>query len=191
LPRDAPRDAEVLLDDKPLPPALLGVPTPVDPGPHHLAAHASGRAPYRYDLTLAEGARQAVEITLLPLEPDQAVAPALEARAAASRKHSGPSLLTVALLTGGGVALATGTISGIAALGHKSKLDEKCSPGCPPSLSSELDAYRFDRTLSYVGFGIGLAAAGAGTYLLLHQSASGTQVGAQLFPAGAALKGSF
>jgi uncharacterized membrane protein YphA (DoxX/SURF4 family) len=100
-------------------------------------------------------------------------------------------MLAVGLLTGGGVALATGVISGVAALGHKSKLDEQCKPGCPENMSSDLDSYRFDRTLSYVGFGVGLAAAGAGTYLLFHQGSSGTQVGAQLFPGGAALRGRF
>jgi hypothetical protein len=58
-------------------------------------------------------------------------------------------------------------------------------------MSDELSAFRRDRALSYVGFGLGLAAAGAGTYLLLHQSASGTEVGALVLPGGAALKGTF
>lgn len=190
MPPDAPRDTEVLLDDKPVPPALLGVPTPVNPGPHHLAAHAPGRTPFSFDVTLAEASRQAVEITLPPLEREKPVAPAPRAPDHAAGRR-GPSMLAVGLLTGGGVALATGVISGVAALGHKSKLDEQCKPGCPENMSSELDSYRFDRTLSYIGFGVGLAAAGTGTYLLLHQSSSGAQVGAQFFPGGAALKGQF
>jgi len=192
MPADTPRGAEVLLDDKPVPPALLGVPTPVNPGPHHLSAHAPGRAPFSYDVTLAEGSKQSVEVTLLPLEAAKpaSVAQHTAAPDRAPTRH-GPSMLAVGLLTGGGVALATGVISGVAALGHKSKLDEQCKPGCPENMSSDLDSYRFDRTLSYVGFGVGLAAAGAGTYLLFHQGSSGTQVGAQLFPGGAALRGRF
>lgn len=193
LAADAPQNAQILLDDKPVPPALIGVPTPVDPGPHRLAAHAPGRTPYSLDVTLAEGARQAVEITLLPLESQKhaAVAPGSPRSNDEATGHRGPSLLSVALLTGGGVSLAVGSVFGIAALGHKSKLDESCKPGCPTNMSNDLDSYRLDRTLSYVGFGVGLAAAGAGTYFLLHQGASGAQVGAQLFPGGAAVKGRF
>lgn len=190
MPADAPRDTEVLLDDKPVPPALLGVPFPVDPGLHHLKAHGPGRQPYTFDVTLSDGARQAVEISLLPVEsarPKRESSPPLETPKPSTR----PSTLTVALFTGGGVALAVGVVSGIAALGHKSKLDDACSPGCPPNMSKDLDAYRFDRTLSYVGFGVGVAAAGAGAYFLLHEGSSGRQVGAQIFPGGAALKGQF
>lgn len=191
LPVDAPRDSEVLLDEKPVPAALLGVPTPVDPGEHHLEAHAPGRQHFRLDIKLAEGARQAVEIALLPLDPHPAPPAATPKPASDTKTSRGPSMLGVGLLTGGGIGIAVGTISGIAALGHKSKLDEQCRPGCPADLSSELDAYRFDRTLSYVGFGVGILAAGAGTYFLLHRGSSGVQVGAHVFPGGAALKGRF
>jgi hypothetical protein len=192
MPADAPRDTEVLLDDKPVPPALLGVPFPLDPGSHHLRARGTGRQPYRRDLALAEGSRQVVDISLLPLESLRSQQDVAASRAEESLQPSHrPSMLAVGLLTGAGVALAVGAVSGIAALGHKSKLDEKCSPGCPADMSNDLDSYRFDRTLSYVGFGVGLAAAGAGAYFLLQKSPSGSQVGAQIFPGGAALKGRF
>jgi hypothetical protein len=189
MPVDAPRDTQVLLDDKPVPPALLGVPFPVDPGLHRLKAHGPGRQPYAYEVTLADGARQAVEISLLPLE--SARPPRDAALVDTAQPSARPSTLTVALFAGGGVALAVGMVSGIAALGHQSKLDDACSPGCPPNMAKDLDAYRFDRTLSYVGFGVGVAAVGAGAYFLLHEGSSGRQVGAQLFPGGAALKGQF
>ena len=188
LPADAPAGSEVTLDGKLVPPALLGVATPVNPGVHHLAAHAPGRVPYRYDVALAEGARQVVEISLLPLvteAPRDMPPPAQEAKP----HHTSP--LTIALLTGGGIAVAAGTVTGIAALSHKSSLDKACNPGCPAKMSSDLDSFRLDRTLSYVGFGVGLAAAGAGVYLLLHEGASGSEVGALMLPGGAAVRGSF
>jgi hypothetical protein len=189
LPADAPVGSEVRLDGKPVPPALLGVATPVNPGVHHLTAHAPGRVPYRYDVTLAEGARQAVEISLLPVATeaprDTPPAPAPEAH-----QHR-TSPLTIALLAGGGIAIAAGTVTGIAALNHKSSLDRACNPGCPAKMSSDLDSFRLDRTLSYVGFGVGLAAAGAGVYLLVHRGASGGEVGALMLPGGAAVRGSF
>ena len=187
LPPDAPAGTEVKLDDKLVPAALLGVATPVNPGVHHLAAHAPGRTPYRLDVTLAEGARQAVEIALSPITAE---APPEAPPAAPVATHH-VSTLTIALLAGGGVALAVGTATGIAALNHQSSLDKACNPGCPENMSSDLDSFRLDRSLSYVGFGVGLAAAGAGAYLLLHESSSGSQVGALVLPGGAGLRGTF
>ncbi len=185
LPADAPAGSAVTVDGRPVPPALLGVATPVNPGVHHLAAHAPGRRPYRYDVSLAEGARQTVEISLAPLGAE---APR-EKTPRAKPDHS--SGLTLALLTGGGVAIAAGTVTGIAALNHKASLDKACNPGCPTSMSSDLDSFRLDRTLSYVGFGVGLAAAGAGVYFLLHEGSSGREVGALVLPGGAGFRGSF
>jgi hypothetical protein len=189
LPADAPGDVAVTLDKKPVPAALIGVPTPVDPGDHHLVARAKGRVTYEVELTLSEGSRQTVRIALpepTPLPPGQS---SKSVRWGASSRR--PSTLTVALLTGGAIAIAAGTVTGVAALSHKSSLDSECKPGCPAKMSSDLDSYRMDRTLSYVSFGIGIAAAGAGTYLLFHRSESGTQLGALVMPGGAALEGSF
>jgi hypothetical protein len=188
LPADAPAGSQVRLDDKPVPPALLGVPTPVDPGVHHLVAHAPGRVPYRNDVTLAEGSRQAVDISL-EIEARPSAPPAAPAAAVPPRRRTSP--LAIALLTGGGVALAVGTVTGIAALSHKSDLDSACNPGCPAKMSSDLESFRLDRTLSYIGFGVGLAAAGAGTYLLLHESSSGGEVGALVMPGAVTVTGSF
>jgi hypothetical protein len=186
LPAGAPADAVVTLDGKPVPAALLGVATPVDPGSHRLAAHAAGRAPYGLDLVLPEGGHQTVAISLDEVSRQ---APAQEPKAAA-RRHP-ISAPTVTLFVGGGVAIAVGAVTGIAAMNHKSSLDAACKPGCPSQMSDELSAFRRDRALSYVGFGLGLAAVGAGTYLLLHESASGGEVGALVLPGGAALTGTF
>jgi hypothetical protein len=188
LPAEPPAGLEVTLDDKPVPPALLGVPKPVNPGAHHVAAHASGRAPYSYDVTLAEGARQAVELVLAPLERESA---AQKQPLAPTAAHHHVSTLTIALFAGGGLALAAGTVTGIAALNRKSSLDKECTRGCPPNASSDLDSFRMNRTLSYLGFGVGLAAVGTGTYFLLHKGSSGSQVGARVMPGSVALTGSF
>lgn len=193
-PADAPADLEVTLDERPLPKALLGVPMPVNPGVHRIAAHAQGRDQFSYDVNLAEGARQAVEIAL-PSEKRSAPAarPEDEERQPFKKQEhkSKVSALPIALFAGGGVALAAGTVSGIAALNHKSALDEKCNPGCPASMSSDLDGFRLTRTFSYVGFGVGLVAVGAGTYFLLHEGSSGSQVGAVVLPGGAGVAGTF
>ena len=77
------------------------------------------------------------------------------------------------------------------ALNHKSKLDGACNPGCPVGMGDDLDGFRSKRTLSYVGFGVGLAAAGVGTYFLLRDGSSGSRVEARLLPGGASLAGTF
>jgi hypothetical protein len=191
LPSDAPAGAVVTLDDKPVPAPLIGVPTPVDPGSHRLAARAPGRAPYAHEFALAEGARQSVEITFAPEAPRAQLPPGAGTAGAGGAPRRGPAALTITLLTGGGLALAVGAVTGIAALSAKSKLDEGCKPGCPANLEPELDSFRLNRTLSYVGFGVGLAAAGTGAYLLLHEGSGGSKVGALVLPGGAALAGSF
>jgi hypothetical protein len=191
VPADAPPELEVLLDARPLPKALLGVPMPVDPGVHRIAAHAPGREPYRYDVKLAEGSRQAVEVTLpLQKRDEQARAEDQERQGKVGPK-SKLSALTIGLFAGGGVALAVGVGSGVSALNHQAKLDEQCRPGCPASMSSELDAFRLTRSLSYVSFGVGFVAVGVGTYFLLHEGSSGAQVGALVMPGGAGLAGTF
>jgi hypothetical protein len=190
LPAEAPADLEVKLDDKLLPAALLGVPTPVNPGLHHVAARAAGREPFSSDITLPEGARQTLELSLAPLR-SVAPAPAPAAPPVASPSSHHPSTLGVGLLVGGGVALAAGAVTGVVAMNRKSSLDAACKPGCPSNMASDIHAFRLNRTLSYVGFGVGLAAAGAGTYLLLHTSASGTEVGALVLPGSVAVEGSF
>jgi hypothetical protein len=185
LPVDAPRDSEVMLDGRPVPPALLGVPKPVNPGTHRLSARAPGRALYATEVTLPEGGRQTVEISLRTAAPPSAPA----APASATRSRVSP--LSIVLLSGGGLAIAAGAVTGIAAMSHKSSLDAACKPGCPSNMSEDLSAFRRDRALSFIGFGVGLAAAGTGAFLLFHEGSSGRQVGALALPGGAALAGSF
>jgi len=185
LPAGAPPGSEVTLDGRPVPPALLGVPKPVNPGRHRVSARAPGRAPYAAEVTLPEGGRQTVEIAL-----ETASAPTPPAAAMGTTRHRA-SPLTIVLLTGGGVAIAAGAVTGIAAMGHKSSLDAACKPGCPSDMSEDLSAFRRDRALSYVGFGVGLAAVGTGAYLLFHEGPSGSQVGALVLPGGAAVTGRF
>ncbi len=185
-PREEPAGLEIMLDGSPVPRALWSVPKPVDPGTHRVTAHATGHDPYSYDVALTEGSSRGVEITLLKTfvpEPVRA-APVSDVGSRVSR-------VGVGLLAGGGVALAVGAVTGVVALNHKSKLDDACKPGCPADLRDELASFRRNRALSYVGFGLGLAAAGAGSYFLLHEAGSGRRVEARLFPSGAAVTGSF
>jgi hypothetical protein len=189
-PGDMPEGLELMLDGKPVPKALWGVPKPVNPGVHRVTARAPGRDPYSYDVTLAEGARQGVEITLLPAHPRPA--PSAEpARMGDATESPGASRVAIGFFAGAGLSVAVGAVTGVVALNRKAALDDACKPGCPENLSADLDSYRRNRALSYAGFGVGVLTAGLGTYFLLHESKSGGEVRALVLPGGAALSGSF
>lgn len=177
---------EIALDGKPVPKALWSVAKPVDPGVHRVTARAPYREPYAYEVTLVEGARRNIEISMEARAVDPAAGSASGAGAGRTMSRVG-----IGLLAGGGVALAAGAVTGIIALNRKSELDDACKPACPPSMSEDIDGFRRNRTLSYVGFGVGLAAAGLGTYFLLHGSSTGERVEARVFPSGAAVTGRF
>jgi hypothetical protein len=188
-PADTPDGIEVRLDGKTLPRALWGVPKPVNPGVHRVTALAPGREPYRFEVTLGEGARESVEITLLPSQTSPVPAPSRSALATGPERGISP--LGLGLLVGGGVALSVGAVTGVVALNRKSALDEACTPACPSHMGDDLDSFRRNRTLSYVSFGVGLAASSLGAYFLIHQGSSGQEVGGLVLPGGAAVAGTF
>jgi hypothetical protein len=185
LPAGAPRDVEIQLDGEPVPAVLLGVPTPVDPTLHRVTARARGHRPFEAEVTLHEGALEVLGIVLEPEQRPEPMPPPSQQSA-----DRGNSTLAYALLGVGAAGLVTGSVTGIMALNHRSELDAECKPGCPARMASDLDAFRLQRTLSYVGFGVGVIATGAGGYFLLSRGRS-SEVFAVVHPTGAAIHGSF
>ena len=54
----------VTMDGNPVPPALVGIEMPVDPGKHQVKAVATGFKPATKDVTLAAAADQSISLTL-------------------------------------------------------------------------------------------------------------------------------
>jgi hypothetical protein len=152
---------ELQVDGKRLIPALAAVDRPIDPGVHRVSAVAADGRNATRDIAIAERAHEDVELTLAP----KPVAPP-PPPAAPAATHDSSSTLGWALAGSGAAFTVLGTITGVLALGQKSDLDKACTPGCPPTKASELQAFRRDRTLSYVGFGLGALGLGSGAYLL-------------------------
>lgn len=182
-----------------LPASLLGAKRPVDPGAVTLEARAGDRV-QREQITMAEGEHRSVTLTLAPKAPE--VAPA----ANASRTNAEPtqpgvtstpenretppvadsggsSTTTLAIVAFGvgGAGLILGGISGGMAASRIQDIDDRdvCHDNqCPPSMRSEVNDYNTLRTLSTVGFGVGVGATAAGVALLLWapktQTAAGT-----------------
>ena len=159
--------AQVSMDDKPTPEALLGVERPVNPGQHHIEARLAGQLRAGRELSLAEGESRQIELDLRqePAQKSQVLPYAGSASLATggyfSRKTWGYVGLGV-----GALGFGIGTYTGLTALHHKSDLDFVCHPACPRSSSADLDGFRTNRTISYLSFGVGIVAAGTGIVLL-------------------------
>ncbi|HWA76189.1 MAG TPA: hypothetical protein VG937_27810 [Polyangiaceae bacterium] len=190
-------EAKVTIDGKPVPPALLDVERPVDPGHHAIEATATGLLPVRRSIELVQGEHRQIEIQFGSNTPQDRLllTPQTEQRVTPPAADSTPrnSLETWGwAATGlGAVGLGTSLVTGMVALGKKSDLDSACHPGCPQSSSDTLDSFRFNRTLSYASFVVGAAGLGVGGYILLSGSRESNHVSASLSPAGAALSGAF
>ncbi|MEO7033543.1 MAG: hypothetical protein ABI548_06685 [Polyangiaceae bacterium] len=181
--------AQVSIDAKPTPPALLGVERPVNPGEHHFVVQVAGKVRATRDLTVVEGQSYQVELDARAVAPIGAKATAdLTAEPATSGSNSRRTLAYVAL-GAGAVGLGAGTYTGLVALHHKADLDSACHPDCPRSSADELSSWRSNRTVSWLSYGVGIAAAGAGVLLLTLGSVDHEQVALRAFPNGLSIGG--
>lgn len=187
---------EVYVAGRRLPPALVGVDVPVDPGQHEIEVRRAGQEAIVRHVTLSEGRRQEVMISLDVKPAAPVVVPTVKPVAPPpappkSERSSSSDTLGFVLLGTGAAGTVVGVITGITALGQKSELDEVCSPGCPPSEEDTLDAYRLNRTLSYVGFAVGIAGLSTGGYVLLSGTTEEPDLALGVTPGGAKLWGTF
>ncbi len=169
----APPNATVELDREVVPPAMLRTPMPIDPGTHVVSASAPGAAPFRTELTLAEGAHLALVIPLgaqapaIPLSPTP---PPVE-------KRSEPHANNTAWLTlGAGAALLVGAGAFVLVRhGQISDLTQACPGGaCPKSREAELTSLRShavtNGTIAAVLAGAGVIAGGVGAYFVFFRN---------------------
>jgi hypothetical protein len=168
----------VTLDGTAIPRALLGVRRPVNPGSHHIVAGADDTL--AQDVTLKEGETKTVVLTFTPLPTlkpaaPAAVAPPMAVRSAPPQRASSPGgapsgqrIAGWALIGVGGAGLVAGGVAGVLALGKKSSIKQYChDDACLPPAHGAVDTYNGLRTVSSVGFVVGLVGAAAGTTLLL------------------------
>ncbi len=201
---DAP---QVRLDGEELPPASLGVRRAVDPGHRRVVAGAEGFVETTGELELGEG--QASEL-LLVLKRDPTYRPPRKKEPNRPRpvivvEAEPPRLRTPAYVAYGvgAAGLILGGVSSVLMFNVRSELekDPACLPdrqcrGAPPSTSSNVSSYHTFGTLAAVGWAVGVAGAGLGTYFLLSRPTNGralrtTAITAQLSPGYAGLSGSF
>ncbi len=192
--------------------AEWGVPIPVDPGEHVVAASAPGKKRWETKVTIAAGAPTTVEVAALedaPVAappppastPTQAVPPPAPPSAPESHdSNAGASQRTAGLIVGGVgvVGLAVGTAFVLSA---KSKYDTSlndCVQGTPNVCNaagvSERNSARTAGDIASVAFGVGIAAVASGV-VLWFTAPSGhsdqARVGLVPAPGGVLLRGEF
>lgn len=198
-----PENLEVELDGKSVPKALLNVRRPIDPGTHEIRVSAPLYETMTRQITVEVGTSQLV---LVPLErtpvrrvievtaPPTHHSPVLDTREPPATEHDAHApyrtLAYVALGTGA-VASGVGVVTGLVALDKKADLDHVCNGGCPADRADDIDSWRRNRTISYVGFGVGIVAAGVGGYILIAGSPRTPRVTASVGPGHAQLRGTF
>jgi hypothetical protein len=216
-----PNDAkpQVTVAGAPIPPALLGVERPTDPGTHEIVVSAPGYLEQRSTVTLVEGGSQEVSLKLekdpnivAATPPPAAPAPAVVTTPppqppadTAPRKNN--TLAYVALGVGG-AGLVVGGVTGFLALGKKSDLKGCVDTRCPSSQEDTLDSAKTMATVSTVGFAVGFVGVGVGVVMLLtgggsndatlakpqlarHESFAGVHVEPWLSNEQAGLRGTF
>ena len=183
---------QVTMDDKPTPAALLGVERPVDPGQHRIAVRVGGQVRALRELSLLEADSYQVELDVSPAKPAAVVPPPnAELTAADGERASSMRALGYVGIGVGVLGLGVGTYTGLVALHHKSNLDSVCHPQCPRSSADDLDGFRSNRTVSWLSYGVGLAAGATGVLLLtlghpthehvaIRALPNGLQIGGQL-----------
>ncbi len=203
-PNEAP---EVTIDDKPTPAALLGVERPLNPGSHHLAVVVGTETRSTRELDVAEGQTYSVELDAAshasapapvaappPEEPEKKpISPSPEpppnTEPAPASSGSSTRVLGYVGLGVGAIGLGLGTYTGLVALHDKSRLDDVCHPQCPQSSASDLSGFRSNRTVSWVSYGVGIAAVTTGVLLLTIGDSKREHVALGVWPGGVEIGG--
>lgn len=168
-------EAELIIDGQPLPPGLLGIETPVNPGRREFSAKSAEGQAEPVTAEMESGGHHVVELTLIagaaPVSGDEAE-PASD-----GNEKSGPSRVPAYVALGvGGVGVILGTVFTIQHFGKKGKAEELfeeygCDVAC--SAAEEEDVNNKDKqaatagTVGIISYGVGVAGLVTGVTLLL------------------------
>ncbi|HKO53304.1 MAG TPA: PEGA domain-containing protein [Polyangiaceae bacterium] len=162
--------AEIQLDGVALGASSVGVPVPLDPGPHSISAKAPGALPFSQTVTIAENEQKSVDVALTP-EP-QEPRPSLAASAAPPVEQTNPRSIPYVI---GGVGIASLIGSGVL-FGLRqstlSDLEDQCGPNhdaCPSSAAGDYSNLKLYNVTSQIALGVGIACVGTAVTMLVLQ----------------------
>ena len=163
-----PPDFTVRLDGVEMGPATWDKAVPIDPGHHEITVSAEKSEDWHGELDVREETKEyVVDIPALTPKEEVTVEPSTEPPAAQSR--GARKVTGIALVSGGAVALGVGATFGLLAMNKRSQSDKECiSDNACTSQGIALNRDAITNSwISTAGFGVGLVAAGVGSYLLL------------------------
>lgn len=174
---DPPEGSTVSCDGELMTRASLGVPLPMNPGPHEVVVQAIGRKPARFKIALEE--KQRLELALSPGEAIPA-APVAAAKRAPSPTPSRPVSRTsethgtttktigwIALGVGSASLIASGVL-GVSYLQHKNTLDDHCpSKQCDSTGLEAVGSLSVLQPAMLVALGAGIVGVGTGIVTLV------------------------
>ncbi|HEY2409471.1 MAG TPA: hypothetical protein VGI10_25870 [Polyangiaceae bacterium] len=193
--------ADIQLDGVSLGASSVGVPVPIDPGPHTISARAPSSAPFNQTVSIAEQEQKSIEITL---EPEaQTEHPATVVTTSTADHPPAPPRKTRPLpYIIGGAGAASLLASGVLFVLHEvtvQDLENACpNSKCPPSKQGEVNRAPLYYYGGWITLGLGVAGLGTGiTLLVLDSKAQTDSARIKLVPAapgavaGASLAGHF
>lgn len=162
--------AEIQLDGVALGQSSVGVPVPLDPGPHAVSAKAPLALPFSQTVTLAENDQISVEVALTPEPAPEA---SEQGSATGSATTDRPNRRLTAYVIGGvGVAslVTSGVLFGLRQ-STLSDLESKCGPErrCPSAAANEYSNLKIYNVTAQIALGVGLAGVGTAVTLLVLQ----------------------
>jgi hypothetical protein len=164
----------VMLDDLPMPAALIGIERPIDPGAHRLRASRDGKESDVVEVKIAEGEKKSATLQLPGVPASGEVQGSPRAKDAPQEDSGGSSLRS-----GAWIAFGVGAVGAIAGtfflLKNRSNRDDAnalCPGGpCPASKHDDIAALDDNANtaaiFSWVGYGVGVAGVATGVVLLL------------------------
>ncbi len=169
----------------------------VDPGEHTFTFEAAGLPKVEKRLVIAEGVKQRREVVIMARDETAQTANTTSSRTDEAPEPSAPlpTLAWVAFGVGG-AGLLLGMTAGLVAGAKHSSLSNVCNDTagtCPPAYSDDLDSFHTWRTVSTVGYVVGLlgVAGGATLWLTAPKASSTTTARVWVGPGSAGIAGRF
>lgn len=162
--------AEIQLDGVTLGASSVGVPVPLDPGPHAISAKAPDALPFNQTVTILENEQKTVDVTLAPAP--QEARPTVVVDGGPAVEPSNPRIVPYVI---GGVGIASLIGSGVLfALRQStySDLEAQCGPNhdqCPSSAAGDYSNLKLYNVTSQIALGVGVACIGTSVTMLLLQ----------------------
>ncbi|AKV00990.1 hypothetical protein AKJ09_07653 [Labilithrix luteola] len=182
-----PASPQVTVDGETVPAALLDIDRPTDPGAHTVEATAPGFKSASSPVSLKEGERVPVTLTLevdpnahVVVDANTSRSGATQPKESDAKKSEGGSGMRVVgwtLLGVGAAGLVTGGVAALLASGTKSDLDNACTAdgACPRDQESAISRLKTESTISTIGLIVGgVGVVGGVTILLASPSNSGS-----------------